>query len=228
MLLRNLTGALAVLISWTCAATDLEVLLIRHASQAIDAPRVTVLDGVVLNYTDAEPVTHTVKRESMLNYIANPAILGQAWILLPSTMHAAALDAGWIRTHFQPTPLVASLYGLPDNTADRRVATPGRLTGVHAVMVPRLRDDQVVTEFDSHFTCVRAVYAGRADRCITAQGLIDIYATRFGLPPLTDHGPRKSLPGLGFFASPGIDPTLLAQLKRADFQLLRTGRFEGL
>lgn len=228
MLKNTLIGVLTLLSIGTCAATDLEVLLIRHASQAIDAPRVTVLDGVVLNYTDAEPVTHTVKRESMLSYIANPAILGQAWILLPSTMHAAALEAGWIRTHFQPTPLVASLFGLPNQLADREVGTPGKLTGVHAVMVPLLRDDQVVTEFDSHFTCVRAVYAGGADRCITAQGLIDIYATRFGLPPLTDHGPRKSLPGLGFFASPGIDPALLAQLKRADFQLLRSGRFEGL
>ena len=75
---------------------------------------------------------------------------------------------------------------------------------------------------------MRAVYAGQMDRCITAQGLIDIYASRFSLPPLADHGPRKALPGLGFYASPAVSPETLAQLSRIEFKLLRLGQFVGL
>ena len=174
--------------------------------------------------------TLTVPLDQIDQFIANPDNgLPDRIVELPPNLGRVAIENGWVPTHHLNTVVAMGFYTTPDRVGGpfKRITSSPRNTLSYDAAEALKDPDAEHFQAKNHFSCLRRIFSGDTDACVTASGIARRYAARFGVEVVLS-GEAIAFDPVGLYASPGVTPAQMDVIKDITVKMPRGTQFEPL
>lgn len=174
--------------------------------------------------------TLTVPLSRIDRFIADPTNgIPDRIIELPANLGRIAMENGWTPTHHLNVVVAMGFYTKPDrvNGPFSRVTSSPKNTLSYDAALKLMESGTQHNVAKDHFSCMRQIFAGSTDACVTAAGIARRYSQRFGVE-LELSGQAIDFGPIALYVSPGVTEKQREFLKTITVDMPRGTSFEPI